>query len=242
MKKLSLIFTVVAALALIATACNISFTPPAVPQGPQPGQPGQSQPGQPQPEPPQPGQPQPGQPQPGQPQPGQPQPGQPQPGQPQPGQPQPGQPQPGQPPMQPTATKKSGGGGGGSAPVATPTATLILAQIIQLDLEATDMYVDSGHYLHIGVKNNSTYSGNISYDVACTAAYRAGNTGDWSNDFSYTGSSEPAGFNANQERWTNSKIYLDKGVGYYKLTCQISSMLDTNASNNTVSKTLEITP
>lgn len=104
------------------------------------------------------------------------------------------------------------------------------------------MFVDSAHYLHIGIKNNSTFSGDISYDVGCTAAYRAGTSEAWSDDFSYTGTSAPAGFNANQERWTNSKILLDKGVGYYKLTCQISSLLDTNASNNTVSKTLTISP
>lgn len=237
MKKLSLILTTVTALALITTACNISLNPPAAPPGPPPGQPqpGQSQPGQPQPGQPQPGQPGPEQPQPGQPQPDQPQPGQPQPGQPQPGQPQPGQPQPptpGQPPA-PTATKQA------TAPVSNPTATLIQVEILKMDLQATDLYVDSGKFLHIGVKNNSTQSGNITFGVSCTGTW-IDSKGLVSSKLSYSASSLTYPFNANQERWTNTNIKLDKGDGLYNLTCTISLLLDPNVSNNSVTKPLTI--
>ncbi len=234
MKKISLILAIVTMLALILTGCSLSFNPPlGPPQVPQPAQP---QPGQPQPGQPQPGQPLPGQPQPGQPQPGQPQPGQPQPGQP-PQPPTPQGPQPGQSPVpaQPTATKKSGGG----SPVATPTATLILGQIIQLDLEATDLYVDSGKFLHIGVKNNSTQSGNITFGVSCTGTW-IDSKGLVSSKLSYSASSLTYPFNANQERWTNTNIKLDKGDGLYNLTCTISLLLDPNVSNNSVTKPLTI--
>lgn len=234
MKKLSLILAALIALALITTGCGPWFNPPiGPPQGPQPQGPI--------PQGPQPGGPQPGQPGPGQLQPGVPEPGQPQPGQPGPGQPpmpgQPGQPPqpptPGQPPapVQPTATKKSGG--------SNPTATVILAHIIQIDLQATDMTVDSAKYVHIQIKNNSTYSGDISFGVSCKGDFSVGGS---SSSVSYSTQSVTFPFNANQERNTNSNIKLDKGTGYYKLTCTISELVDPNPSNNSITKTLTISP
>ena len=118
---------------------------------------------------------------------------------------------------------------------------MILGQIIQLDLEATDLYVDSGKFLHIGVKNNSTQSGNISFGVSCTGTFSVTKGGSTTN-ISYSASSLTYPFNANQERWTNTNIKLDQGVGYYNLTCTISMILDTNLSNNSVTRTVGITP
>lgn len=230
MKKLSLIITTVAALALITTACNISLNPPVAPPGPPPVQP---QPGQPQPGQPQPGQPQPGQPQPGQPQPGQP----PTPGQ-QPQPPAPGQPPtPGQPPaqVQPTATKSSGG----SNPTLTATTGPQQATIVKIDLQATDLDVDTGDYVHVRIKNNSSYSGDISFDVSCTGYYGAV-WGGFGIPISYPAHSVTYHFNANEERNTNSNIHLDKGKGYYNLTCKVSMTLDPDPSNNSVTETLQV--
>lgn len=122
-----------------------------------------------------------------------------------------------------------------------PTIT-VTAAAATFDLQATSMFVDKGHYLHIGVKNNSSYSGNVTYKVGCVANYRAGNTMAWSDDFAYESTSAAAAFNANQERWTNSKILLDQGVGFYKLVCTIYNNKDTNTFNNTIAMTVEVTP
>lgn len=174
MKKLSLIVTIIIALALITTACNISLNPLAAPPGPPPGQP---QPGQPQPGQPQPGQPGPEQPQPGQPQPGQPQPEQPQPGQP-PQPPTPQGPQPGQPPApaQPTATKKSGGKPPVSATV-TPTSPSIpfpitaIAVVANLDLAISNIYPSSTGHIMVTLKNAGNIKISGSYQVACSGSY-----------------------------------------------------------------------
>lgn len=130
-------------------------------------------------------------------------------------------------PVAPTATKpkKNNPDGGGSNQ--TPT----------IDLQATDLYLDEGYYVHVGVKNNSNQSGNLSFSVACSGNFTAV-TGK-SSPVSYSNSSITAAFNPNQERWTNSKILLDKGTGSYNLTCTISSNPDSNNSNNSVTKQLK---
>lgn len=102
------------------------------------------------------------------------------------------------------------------------------------------MYVDSGKFLHIGVKNNSTQSGNITFGVSCTGTW-IDSKGLVSSKLSYSASSLTYPFNANQERWTNTNIKLDKGDGLYNLTCTINmALFDSNTSNNSVTKPLTI--
>jgi hypothetical protein len=109
----------------------------------------------------------------------------------------------------------------------------------QLDFQAKDMYLDKGNYVHIGVKNNSTQSGDLYFAVSCTANFHFLKN-DSATKASYSSKSVTASFNPNQERWTNSKILLDRGSGYYDLTCTISSPFDPDTSNNTVKKTLQV--
>jgi hypothetical protein len=119
----------------------------------------------------------------------------------------------------------------------------------QIDLQATGLWADNElnypHYLHIKVKNKSSYSGYITYNASCTVNFRTATSQPWSGNLSYSGTSAPAHFNANEERSTNSGIVLDQGTGFYKLTCQITYSQDSNNANNTVATTgggLEITP
>jgi hypothetical protein len=138
----------------------------------------------------------------------------------------------------PTKPKKNSKGNQGNV---TATPPIKILSVVTIDLQATDLYVDGGKYLHVGVKNNSTQSGNISFGVTCTGSFSV-TKGGTSSTISYSNSSVTAAFNPNQERWTNSQIKLDKGVGFYNLTCTVSTLLDTNASNNSVTKTVTITP
>lgn len=123
-----------------------------------------------------------------------------------------------------------------SANAAIPTVMML-----QTDLQATDMYKDEGNLLHIGIKNNSSYSGNIGFGVSCTGTFQTALSTPKSS-LTYSASSLTYPFNANQERWTNTNIKLDKGTGFYNLTCTISAPSDTNTANNSVSKTLTIAP
>lgn len=133
-----------------------------------------------------------------------------------------------------TVTGNNTGGNPGGGNPQIPTVTVLKA-----DLQATDMYRDEGNFLHIGIKNNSSNNGNLTFSVACTGKYYAGKNTK-KDDISYSASSLTYPFNANQERWTNTNILLNKGTGYYNLTCTISAPYDTITSNNSVTKELEI--
>ncbi len=142
-----------------------------------------------------------------------------------------------------TYTMTSTGCGGTATKQVTITVGNAPIQVvpIQIDLQATDLYLDEGKFLHIGVKNNSTQNGNISFGVSCKGDFHVTKDGS-KTTVTYSASSLSYPFNANQERWTNTNIKLDKGVGFYDLTCTINSMIDTNASNNTTTKTVQINP
>lgn len=113
MKKFGYSLTILTILALLTTACNLSFTPPMQPEPPQPGQPepGQFEPGQPGDFPP--GEMPPGEMPPGEPPGGMP-PGEPPPGGPPPGE---GEPPPGEPPPSEPPPPQPGTGGCPGAPV-----------------------------------------------------------------------------------------------------------------------------
>lgn len=266
MKKNSSILAFITTLALAVMSCGLQVVPfngpqqgpipqgpqpGPIPQGPQPGPGGPQQPGPGGPQQPIPGGPQqlcppsqPGQPpQPCGPQP--PEPGGPQ--QPTPGGPQqPPNPQPPA-PVQPTETKvKKSGGGGKQSPTITPTTPAGASKVkvipITIDFQASDLSVDAGHYLHVYIVNNGGSSGNITFAITCTGLFTVTNGGS-SSSIAYSTAKVTYDFTKVGARWINSKIKLDKGTGYYNLTCTISpDTIETNTSNNSVTKTLTISP
>jgi hypothetical protein len=144
---------------------------------------------------------------------------------------------------QPTATtKKKSGGGGNNGSAITPTTPGLKVIPITNDFQASDLSVDSGHYLHIYIVNNGNTSGNITFAITCTGLFTVTNGGS-STNIAYSTAKVTYDFTKVGARWINSKIKLDKGVGYYKLTCTISpDVLEANTSNNSVTKTVTIVP
>lgn len=134
-------------------------------------------------------------------------------------------------------TNSGGGNSGGNNSGVSTTS---------IDLAATNLWKDPanlGHTLHIDIKNNSTYSGNITFNVTCAGIYYInGKKPNEHTNLMYSANGLIYPFNANQERSTNTYIKLDKGTGFYELTCTLNSSADNKSSNNSVTKKFEIGP